>query len=214
METPLSALETLSDEALASLIHHAEHLLEARWPAPPLTADTAPLFETDRQHPETNAALYYHDFYRWCAQTAHLARQGTLAPLAPQTLAAALDDAMFHQWQALGETFRALLGWLLVWTYAPAQREAHSWWYVRINAYRTNLDIVLACSPVLQRQLADEREEAYQRAWEVAADDLGLDDATRRATFPTTCPWSVEQILDDTFWPESSGEPYGRTIDR
>jgi hypothetical protein len=82
----IAALEPLSDGALAQLIHQAETLLEARWPSPPLTTDTAALFEGDRQHPETNAALYHHDFYRWCAQTAHLARQGALAPLDPQTL--------------------------------------------------------------------------------------------------------------------------------
>jgi hypothetical protein len=83
-EPPLPALETLSDDALAQLIHQAEDLLEACWPAPPLTADTAALFETDRQHPETNAALYDHDFYRWCAQTAHRVAPGVgLCPRAP-----------------------------------------------------------------------------------------------------------------------------------
>jgi len=124
--TRLPALQSLSDDALASIMHQAEHLLEARWPAPPLTEDTAALFETDRQHPETNAALYAHDLYRWCAQTAHLARQGALESVAPQTLAAGMDDAMSHQWSALGHTLRALLGWLLVWAYAPEGREAHA----------------------------------------------------------------------------------------
>lgn len=110
-DTPRSALEARSDDDLATLIHQAEARLEARWPDPPLTADSATLCETDRQHPETNAALYDHDVYRWCAQTAHLARQ-------------------------------------------------------------------------------------------VAADDLGWgEDVTR---FPATCPWSVEQIRNDNFWPEGA----------
>lgn len=201
-DIPLPTLEALPDDALARLIHQAEDLLGARWPRPPLTADTAVLFETDRQHPETNAALYHHDFYRWCAQTAHLARQGALAHVDPQTLASGMDDAMHQQWSALGQTFQDLLGWLLVWAYAPERREAHAWWYVRITSLRTALDILVSCSPVLQHNLIQDRDKAYQRAWEVAADDLGWgQDGTR---FPTTCPWSVAQILDDAFWPEAA----------
>lgn len=199
-DTPRPALEALSEDDLATLIHQAEDLLEARWPRPPLTADTAALFETDRQHPEMNAALYYHDFYRWCAHTAHLARQGAQASADPQTLAAGMDDAMFHQWSALGHTVRALLGWLLVWAYAPEGRAAHAWWYVRITSYRTDLDILLGRSPVLRHKMAEDCEEAYQRACEVAADDLGWGENVTR--FPATCPWSVEQILKDNFWPE------------
>ena len=199
-DTPRPALETLADDALATLIHQAEDLLEARWPAPPLTADTATLFETDRQHPETNAALYYHDLYRWYAQTAHLARQGALASVDPQTLAAGMDDAMYHQWSALGQAFQDLLGWLLVWAYAPEHREAHAWWYVRITSLRTDLDILLSRAPVLQHQLAHDRDKAYQRACKVAADDLGWGDDVSR--FPATCPWTPEQVLDDAFWPE------------
>jgi len=199
-ETPLPVLEALSDDDLAKLIHLAEDLLEARWPAPPLTADTAALFETDRQHPETNAALYSHDFYRWCAQTAHLARQGTLASVDPQTLASGMDDAMHHQWSALEQTLQDLLGWLLVWTYAPERREAHAWWYVRIVRYRTDLDILLRGSPVLRHKLAEDLDKAYQRACEVAADDLGWGEDGAR--FPATCPWRVEQIIDNAFFPE------------
>jgi len=198
--TRLPTLQSLSDDALASIMHQAEHLLEARWPAPPLTEDTAALFETDRQHPETNPALYVHDFYRWCAQTAHLARQGALESVAPQTLAAGMDDAMFHQWSTLEYTLHALLGWLLVWAYAPEKRAAHAWWYVRITSYRTDLDILLGRSPVLRHKMAEEREDAYQRACKVAADDLGWGEDVAR--FPATCPWSVEQILDGAFFPE------------
>jgi hypothetical protein len=204
-DTPRPALETLADDALAKLIHQAEDLLEARWPAPPLTADTATLFETDRQHPETNAALYYHDLYRWCAQTAHLARQGALATVNPQTLAAGMDDAMHQEWSALEQTIQALLGWLLVWAYAPEHREAHAWWYVRITRYRTDLDILLSCSPVLRHKLAQDLDKAYQRACEVAADDLGWGDDVSR--FPATCPWTPVQVLDDTFWPDTEPTP-------
>ena len=41
---------------------------------------------------------------------------------------------------------------------------------------------------------------AYPRAWRQAAKETGLS----VATFPRTCPWSVEQLLGEDFRPEIS----------
>ena len=41
---------------------------------------------------------------------------------------------------------------------------------------------------------------AYPRARRQAAKDTGLP----LARFPETCPWSVEQLLDQDFWPDIS----------
>lgn len=73
---------------------------------------------------------------------------------------------------------------------------------MRITSYRTDLDILLGRSPVLRHKMAEDYEEAYQRACQVAADNLGWGEAVTR--FPATCPWSVEQILNDNFWPEGA----------
>jgi hypothetical protein len=48
-DTHPAVLKALVDEVLAYLIHEAEAVLEARWPAPPLTEDTAALFEAERR---------------------------------------------------------------------------------------------------------------------------------------------------------------------
>jgi hypothetical protein len=40
--------------------------------------------------------------------------------------------------------------------------------------------------------------EEYRLARLKASDETRLPDAL----FPQTCPWTVEQILEDTFWPD------------
>jgi hypothetical protein len=40
---------------------------------------------------------------------------------------------------------------------------------------------------------------AYRRARRDAADDAGLP----LTTFPEVCPWSIEQVLAEDFWPEA-----------
>jgi hypothetical protein len=40
---------------------------------------------------------------------------------------------------------------------------------------------------------------AYSRARCEAAKDTGLP----LAMFPEACPWSIEQVLDEDFWPEA-----------
>ena len=54
-------------------------------------------------------------------------------------------------------------------------------------------------NPSLQAYPADCLMNAYRYARRQAAlqTDLPL------ATFPEVCPWPIEQVLDDDFWPEA-----------
>ena len=46
--------------------------------------------------------------------------------------------------------------------------------------------------------LADVIIQAWRRAVIDAQRETGLD----ASTFPSECPWTAEQALDDAFWPE------------
>jgi Domain of unknown function DUF29 len=50
----------------------------------------------------------------------------------------------------------------------------------------------------LQHAWAELLSWAYPKARHLAATETGLP----RATFPDTCPWGVDELLDDDFWPE------------
>jgi hypothetical protein len=53
-------------------------------------------------------------------------------------------------------------------------------------------------SPSLRRAQADLLARGYPHARTRASGETGLS----LATFPEACPWTLEQVLDDDFWPE------------
>jgi hypothetical protein len=58
---------------------------------------------------------------------------------------------------------------------------------------------VIEGSPSLRDYPPQRVPLAYRRARRDAAVDTGLP----LATFPETCPWALEQVLDEDFWPEA-----------
>jgi len=56
----------------------------------------------------------------------------------------------------------------------------------------------LKSSPGLKHQLDEKAAEVYPDAAEYAAPETGIPESD----FPKTCPYSVEQALDKTFYPE------------
>jgi hypothetical protein len=86
---------------------------------------------------------------------------------------------------------------LLKWAYQP-ERRSGSWRGSVIEA-RQQIASLIEESPSLEAYPAtvlNARHGAYLhgRAKAVAATELGV--------LPETCPWSIEQLLDDQFWPE------------
>jgi hypothetical protein len=61
------------------------------------------------------------------------------------------------------------------------------------------LDIAKRALGHLQDYPAQYLATAYRHAREDAADATGLP----LATFPEVYPWTVEQVLDEDFWPEA-----------
>jgi len=61
---------------------------------------------------------------------------------------------------------------------------------------------LLKQNPGLQPLLTDLIPESYESAWAMVERDTGIDERN----FPTACPWTVEAILDEGFWPEAGSE--------
>jgi hypothetical protein len=73
-------------------------------------------------------------------------------------------------------------------------------WRDRIEENRACVPEGLQDNPSLRPQLPTLLLECYPRARRKAARQTRLS----LLTFPDTCPWTVEQILDETFWPEAA----------
>ena len=71
-----------------------------------------------------------------------------------------------------------------------------SWWRT-IRTQRGGIRLLLEDSPSLRRQVPGMIEADYQAVRIEASGEIGLP----LTTFPERCPWTAEQVLDDTFWP-------------
>jgi hypothetical protein len=60
----------------------------------------------------------------------------------------------------------------------------------------------LADNPSLKDKLPEVLTSAYRKAILDAAAETGIDSST----FPSTCPWTYDQIMDAAFWPEETAQ--------
>jgi hypothetical protein len=86
---------------------------------------------------------------------------------------------------------------LLKWRHDLAQ-DPRRLWHLSILDARHEISQDLAMSPSLQGFPAERLADAYRYARRVVAIETDLP----QATFPETCPWTIEQVLDDAFLPE------------
>jgi hypothetical protein len=143
--------------------------------------------------------LYNHDFYAWTQQQAALLRECKVHDLDCTNLAEELESLGRSDKRELGNRLHILVMHILKRRYQPEGHvDSHSWedtvWH-----QRTQLTLLLEESPSLRRELPARLARHYPLARREAARETRLP----LVTFPETCPWTIEQILDEDFWPES-----------
>jgi hypothetical protein len=149
---------------------------------------------------QSSGTLYAEDFYLWTQQQAALLRTGKWQELDYENLAEEIESVGRCEKRELGNRLEVLLTHLLKWQYQPeGRREGHSW-EDTIWEQRRQLVALLQDSPSLRHEVAPRLAQQYPAARRKARRDTQLPDAM----FPATCPWSVEQVLDEEFWPEGA----------
>jgi hypothetical protein len=139
--------------------------------------------------------IYEQDFYTWLNRNAELLRQGRLAEIDTIHLAEELESMGKSQRQALTSRLAVLLMHLLKWQYEPQRRCRH--WELTIIEQRREILELLEDSPSLKHELAIKLTKTYQRALIKAERETGI----AYTHFPATCPYSLEQILSESFYP-------------
>jgi hypothetical protein len=140
---------------------------------------------------------YDADFYAWAQQQAAALRAKDWAALDLEHLAEEVDDLRKTERRAVRSQLRLILSHLLKWVYQPARR-SESWRSTIANG-RVLVQEDLEDLPSLAPELSELVTWAYPRARRDAAQETGLP----LATFPEACPWTVTQVLDEDFWPET-----------
>ena len=147
--------------------------------------------------PMSASSSYDQDYCLWFADQARLLRARTWQQIDVEHLAEELEDMGKREKRALRSRTVVLLAHLLKYEFQPQHRSPS--WNGTIREQRKQLAGLLSDSPSLKAQLTDDLQDSYVSARMLAAGETGLSEAT----FPENCPFSIDQLLDEDFWPDS-----------
>ncbi|NJL38014.1 MAG: DUF29 domain-containing protein [Leptolyngbyaceae cyanobacterium RM2_2_4] len=140
--------------------------------------------------------LYESDFYAWTKEQAELLKNKTWEQIDLPNLIEEIESLGRQERQELRNRLGVLLGHLLKWQYQPSNRGNS--WLSTIREQRTRTRLVLSDNPSLKPYISEAIEVAYRLAQDLAVRETEIDyDA-----FPSECPYTVEQILEETFLPD------------
>jgi len=141
-------------------------------------------------------SLYDTDFYAWANQQADLLRAGKLDAADIANIAEEIESMGRTEKRELVSRLKVLMLHLLKWQFQPALRSRS--WTLTVEEQRQQLVDHMADNPSLRSRLPESIEQAYRLALVAVERETGLS----RVTFPTTCPFTYDQMADDGFWPE------------
>jgi hypothetical protein len=145
--------------------------------------------------------LYDEDFYAWANEQAALLRSGQFAEADIAHIAEEIESMGKTEKRELTNRLAVLLTHLLKWRFQPAIRSTS--WRLTIEEQRDRLADHMADNPSLKAKLSETMASAYRLALLSAARETGIP----LPRFPDVSPWSYEQIIDDSFWPDAEERP-------
>jgi ribosomal protein L29 len=141
-------------------------------------------------------SLYDKDFYAWANEQAALLRAGNLAAADIEHIAEEIESMGKTEKRELIGRLAVLLLHLLKWQFQPMLQGSS--WRATIKIQRRDLARHLTDNPSLKSKLPEAIDDAYGNAILLATAETGLPETT----FPAHCPWSLDQIGSDEFWPD------------
>lgn len=142
---------------------------------------------------QTQATLYNQDYSLWLETTIEKLREHQFQSVDIDNLIEELETLGRSEKKALRSYLRLIVMHLLKWQYQPEKRSKS--WKITIRNNRFEIEEALQDSPSLKPQLAELLNQCYPRAVMEASEETGL----VVSTFPTSCPFTIEQILDYNF---------------
>ena len=146
--------------------------------------------------PALTGQLYESDFALWLEAQASALKERRSAALDWDNLAEEIEGLVRSDRRALKSFLRNALVHMLELAYWERERERNQrqWRQHLINA-RSEMVAILEDSPSLERYLVGSFEQTYRAARREAETLIGRQ-------LPEKCQWTLEQIRNDTFFPE------------
>ena len=171
----------------------ARKRLEEEWPR------IIRIMNVSRQESIPSLSLRYEiDFAAWAKHQADMVRLGNWEKIDQDNLAEELEALSRSEHDALESRLEVLMTHLLKWQFDTASQDPRRLWWLTIREQRRRLTRLLHRSPSLRPTLPEVINESYPHVRIMAIGETGL----HETIFPVLCPWTVEQVLDDDFWPE------------
>ncbi|MBB1127158.1 DUF29 domain-containing protein [Thiospirillum jenense] len=149
------------------------------------------------------ATLYQTDYSVWVQHTVELLRARRFDELDIEHLLEELSDMSKSEQRELESRLLVLIAHLLKWQY-QYQTLSERWrefdgrsWRATIIEQRKRLTLLLRNSPGLKAIFIETMTAVYADAIELVCDETGLP----ATTFPINCPYTAEQLLDKTYYP-------------
>ena len=152
--------------------------------------------------------LYETDFYGWTIEQAKFLKEGVWDCLDISNLVEEIESLGKQQRQELRNRLGILLGHLLKWEFQPSHRSKS--WLATLREQRRRIRDLLEESPSLKPYLPEVLEKAYQDGVDLAVRETSLN----YKDFPEECLYSLEQVLDFSFFPgqKLESDPNGKGI--
>ncbi|WP_353570894.1 DUF29 domain-containing protein [Candidatus Albibeggiatoa sp. nov. BB20] len=148
--------------------------------------------------------LYDKDFYAWIYHNIELVRSKKWDEIDADLLVEELESMAKRDRHELVNHLAILIAHLLKWQFQYKQL-SKMWqefkgdsWKRSIVEQRDQIESQLQMSPSLKPYFDDAIQKAYPRAVKIAVEETQLP----VKKFPKTCPYSIEQLLDNRFYPE------------
>lgn len=150
-------------------------------------------------------SLYERDFYAWVNHQALLLKQHNFKEVDFSNLIEELEALGRSEQRELRSRMLVLIMHLLKWFYQ--NENAGNSWKSTIREQRRKIARLLKDSPSLKKYCND--DDWLSDIWQEAIDDASFETSLDKAIFSSTPIWSVEQILDENFYPEPEKETLG-----
>ena len=145
----------------------------------------------------TARELYDRDFFEWTQCNAALLRARRFDEADIEHLAEEVEDMGRRDRRELTSRLEVLITHLLKWLAQPTRRERGGW-RATINTQRRRILKLLGEMPSLSTALEENLAEVYRDAVKAAVDQTRLP----KAAFSEACPITIDQILNEEFFPE------------
>jgi hypothetical protein len=146
----------------------------------------------------SSISLYETDMYAWAMRNAQLLRERCIDELDFEHLAEEIESVGASEKRELQSRLEVLIAHLLKLSYLNVLRAQNErGWKLTVREQRRRIAECLSDSPSLQAHLTTCSERAYSYAVDSIVRQIGVDESV----LPTTCPYTLAQLLDSTFYP-------------